>query len=69
MLQEVSGTGMTWPLLIIFLHMCHFFNFCMEMQKNEIELCSLPYEEVLEDIIKIIWTEQCGYLEEFRRSV
>ena len=25
-------------------------------------LCPLPYEDVLEDIIKIVWTEQCGYL-------
>ena len=36
------------------------------MQKNENRLCPLPYEEVLEDIGKIIWTEQCAYLEELR---
>ena len=27
---------------------------------------STAYEEVLEDIIKTVWTEQCGYLEELR---
>ena len=26
--------------------------------------CPLPYEEVLGDIIKTIWTEQCGNLKE-----
>ena len=26
----------------------------------EIRLCPLPYEEVLEDIIRTVWTEQCG---------
>ena len=36
------------------------------MQKNKTWLCPLPYEEVLEDIIKIVWTEQYGYLEELR---
>ena len=36
------------------------------MHKNENRLCPLPYEEVLEDIITIVWTEQCGYLEELR---
>ena len=66
MLEEVSGIGMLWPLLIIILHMCHFFNFCKNMQKNETTLCPLPYEEILEDIIKIVWTEQCGCLEELR---
>ena len=30
--------------------------------KNENILCPLPCEEVLEDIIKAIWTEQCGNL-------
>ena len=34
--------------------------------KNENSLCSLPYEEVLEYIIKIAWTEPCGNLKEFR---
>ena len=66
MLEEVSGTGMLWLLLIIFLHMCHFFNFCKKMKKNENRLCSLPYEEVLEEIIKTVCTEQCGNLEEVR---
>ena len=66
MLEEVSGTGMLWPLLIIFLHMCHFFNFCKKMQKNENRLCLLPYEEVLEDINKTDWTEQSGNLKEMR---
>ena len=27
------------------------------MQKNENRLCPLPYEEVLEDIIKTVWTD------------
>ena len=34
--------------------------FVKKMQKNEKRLCPLPYEEVLEDIIKTVWTEQCG---------
>ena len=37
---------MLWPFLIIFLRTCHFKN-----AKNEDRLCSLPSEEVLEDII------------------
>ena len=32
------------------------------MQK--IGLCPLPYEEVLEDIVKIVWTEEYGNLKE-----
>ena len=36
------------------------------MQKNENRLCPLPYEEVLKDIIKTVWTEQCGNLKEMR---
>ena len=38
------------------------------MQKNENRLCQLPYvyEEVLEDIIKTVWTEQCGNLKELK---
>ena len=28
--------------------------------KIENGLCPLPYEEALEDIIKAVWTEQCG---------
>ena len=62
MLEEVSRTGMLWPLLIIFLHLCHFINVCNKIQKNENRLCPLPYEEVLEDIIKTVWTEQFGNL-------
>ena len=34
--------------------------------KNENRLCPLPYEKVLEDIFKTVWTEQCGNLEELR---
>ena len=34
--------------------------------KNENRLCPPPYEEVLEDIFKTVWTEQCGNLEELR---
>ena len=34
------------------------------MQKNDYRLCPLPYEEVLKDIIKIVWTEQCANLKE-----
>ena len=31
------------------------------MQKLKMDyICPLPYEEVLEAIIKAIWTEQCG---------
>ena len=30
----------------------------------ENRLCPLPYVEVLEDIIKTVWTEQCGNIEE-----
>ena len=37
------------------------------MLKNKNGLCLLPYDtEVLEDIIKTIWTEQCGNLKEMR---
>ena len=32
--------------------------------KNENRLCPLPYEEVLDEIIKTVWTEQCGNLKE-----
>ena len=66
MLEEVSGTGMLWPLLIIFFTHVPFFQFCKKMQKNENRLCPLPYEEVLEDIIKTVWTEQSGNLKEMR---
>ena len=43
-----------------------FKNFFFKNAKNENRLCSLPYEEVLEDIIKTVWTEQCGNLKEMR---
>ena len=56
MIEEVSGTGMLWPLLIIFLHMCHFYK---KMHKNENRLCPLPYEEVLEDSLdRTMWESQ-----------
>ena len=48
---------------------CNFFYtrasflFFLNNAKNEDRLCPLPYEEVLEDIIKTVWTEQCGNLE------
>ena len=32
MLEEVSGTGILWHLLIIFLHRFHLFIFCKKMQ-------------------------------------
>ena len=48
MLEEVSETGMLWPLLVIFLTQLPFFNFCKKMKKNENKICPLPYEEVLE---------------------
>ena len=71
MLVEVSGTGMLWPFLIIFVT-CHrhhigaiFSIFVKKMQKNEDRLCPLPYEEVFEAnnrIIKAVGTKQCGNL-------
>ena len=33
----------------------------------ENRLCPLPYEEVLEDFIKAVWTEQCGNLDTWGR--
>ena len=39
-----------------------FLNFV----KNEKNENRLPYEEVLEDIIKTVWTEQCENLKELR---
>ena len=35
-----------------------FFNFCKKNAKKENRLCPPPYEEVLEDIIMTVWTEQ-----------
>ena len=50
-----------------FFTMCHFLIFVFEkIKKNENRLCPLPYEEVLEDIIKTVWAEQCGNLKEMR---
>ena len=43
-----------------------FFYFCKKMQKIENRPCPLPYEEVLEDIIKTVWTGQCENLKEMR---
>ena len=46
-----------------------FKNFCKKNAKieNRLHVCPLPYEEILEDvIIKTVWTEQCGNLEELR---
>ena len=43
-----------------------YFFYAGAIFKNENRLCPLPYEEVLEDIIRIGWTEQCGNLEELR---
>ena len=57
---------MLWPLLIFFYTCAIFLIFCKKMQKNENSLCPLPYEEVLDDIIKTGWTEQCGNLQELR---
>ena len=66
MLEEVSGTGMLWPLLIIFLHRCHFFNFCKKMQKMKIETVHCPMRKFLRTSSRQVWTEQCGNLEEMR---
>ena len=57
---------MLWSPLIIFFTQVPFLNFCKKNAKNENRLCPLPYEEVLEDIIKTGRTEQCGHLEELR---
>ena len=50
--EEVSGTGMMWPLLIIFFTQVQFFKFFVKNEKDENRLCPLPYEEILETIIK-----------------
>ena len=42
MLEEVSGTGMLWPLLIIFFTQVPFFNFCKKMQKMKIDYVHCP---------------------------
>ena len=49
-----------------FFHAGTIFLIFVEIAKNENRLCPLPYEVVLEDIIKTVWTEQCGNLEELR---
>ena len=67
MLEEVSGTGMLRSLLIIFLHIFTiFFIFARKRKKNENALCPLPFEEVLEDIIRTVWMEQFGNHKEMR---
>ena len=66
MLEEVSGTGMLWPILIIYYTCAIFFNFCKKMQTNEDRLCPLPYNNVLKDIIKTVWTKQCENLKEMK---
>ena len=40
--------------------------FLIFVKKAKNDNSPLPYEEVLEDIIKTGWTEQCGHLEELR---
>ena len=57
---------MLWSPLILFFMQVPFKIFCKKNAKNENRLCPLPYEEVLEDIIKTGRTEQCGHLEELR---
>ena len=49
-----------------FTHVPFFLFFVRKCKKKENRLCPLPYEEVLEDIIRTVWTEQCGNLEELR---
>ena len=65
MLKEVNGTCMLWPFLIFFTRV-QLFKFLYENAKYKDRLCPLPYEEVLEDIIKTVWKEQCGNLKEMR---
>ena len=43
-----------------------FLFFFVKNAKNENRLCPLPHEEVLEAIIKAVWTEQCENLQELR---
>ena len=50
----------------IFFYAGAILTFFVKNAKNENRLCPLPYEEVLEDIIKTVWTEQCGNLKEMR---
>ena len=57
---------MLWPLLIIFFTQVPFYKFLKKSAKKENRLCPLPYEDVLEDIIKTVWTEQFGNLKEMR---
>ena len=38
----------------IFLHRCHFFNFCKKMQKKWNRPCPLPYEEAMEAFNKTV---------------
>ena len=39
-LEEVSRTSMLWPLLIFFVHRCHYFYFCKKMKIDYVH-CSM----------------------------
>ena len=43
-----------------------YISYKLKNAKKKNRLCPLPYGEVLEDIIKTVWTEQCGNLKEMR---
>ena len=45
-------TGMLWALLIIFFTQVSFFLIFVKNAKNENRLCSLPYEEAVEALIR-----------------
>ena len=53
---------MLCPFSDNFFYACTIF-FIEKNAKNENRLGPLPYEEVVEDIIWTVWTEQCGNLE------
>ena len=57
--EEVSGTGMLWALLIFFFTQLQFFQFCKK-NENRLGLCPLPYDEVLEAIIKTVGQNNVG---------
>ena len=54
MLGEVSRIGIVWPLLII--------KKKNAKMKIHYPVYQLPYKEVLQDIIRTLWAEQCGTL-------
>ena len=58
MLEEINRHAVA-PSDNFFTHMPFFVRKCKQMK-------DYVYEEILEDSIKIVWTEQCGYLEELR---